>query len=251
MINTNSLLAVAEKRNLKHIPMKPLILLVLLSSCFLNPRAQQVFIHEDATRIWDTPAIFKVPESVKYDPVKKCLLVSNINGAPAEKDGNGFISKVSLNGKVLNLEWITGLDAPKGMGIFGNELFISNLSEIVVADLITGAVLKRYPVKDARFLNDIDIDENGTVYISDMRASVIYRLRNDTVEKWIEGAAIENCNGLHYRKGKLYIGTKDQIVEADTATSLLSVFARNTGPVDGLESTGKGTIDVRRCPRHA
>jgi len=186
--------------------MKIFLLVTVLCFYSVYPFAQQVFIHEEATRIWESPAIFKVPESINYDPVKKCLLVSNINGAPAEKDGNGFISKVSLNGKVLNLEWITGLDAPKGMGIVGNVLFISNLSEIVVADLITGTILRRLPVKEARFLNDIDVDEKGTVYISDMRASVIYRLRNDSFEKWIEGAAIENCNGLHYRKGKLYTG---------------------------------------------
>ena len=63
----------------------------------------------------------KNPESVIYSPKQDILFVSNIDGKPNEKDQKGFISKVSpSNGNIIELSWITGLNAPKGMAIYNN-----------------------------------------------------------------------------------------------------------------------------------
>ena len=69
--------------------------------------------------LWDTGPVFKVPESVCYDPEENILYVSNINGISNAKDSNGFISKCAMDGKVIIAEWSKGLNAPKGMGIYG------------------------------------------------------------------------------------------------------------------------------------
>ena len=71
-------------------------------------------------KLWET-ALFKNPESVIYSPKQDILFVSNIDGKPNEKDQKGFISKVSpSNGNIIELSWITGLNAPKGMAIYNN-----------------------------------------------------------------------------------------------------------------------------------
>ena len=75
---------------------------------------------------------FMTPESVLHDPDADVYLVSNIQGDPFEKDDNGFISRVSPDGVVLELRWIDGakenvdLDAPKGMAILGDELWVAD-----------------------------------------------------------------------------------------------------------------------------
>jgi hypothetical protein len=87
-------------------------------------------------KVWETPAQFKTPESVIYEPNEDVLFVSNIDGAPDRKDKQGAISKVSpLNGSIIELNWVTGLDAPKGMAITNNTnntlLYVSDITETV------------------------------------------------------------------------------------------------------------------------
>ena len=72
-------------------------------------------------KLWETAVVLKNPESVIYSPKQDILFVSNIDGKPNEKDQKGFISKVlPSNGNIIELSWITGLNAPKGMAIYNN-----------------------------------------------------------------------------------------------------------------------------------
>ncbi|MCK4548774.1 MAG: ATP/GTP-binding protein, partial [Candidatus Krumholzibacteria bacterium] len=76
---------------------------------------------------WATDPVFKVPESVCWDFDREILYVSNIAGNPGEKDGEGFISRVSIEGEVRKLRWVTGLNAPKGMAVFGGRIYVSDI----------------------------------------------------------------------------------------------------------------------------
>ena len=70
------------------------------------------------SELWESPADLKNPESVVYASKQDVLFVSNIDGKPDQKDQNGFISKVSpTNGSIIELDWIKGLNTPKGMAI--------------------------------------------------------------------------------------------------------------------------------------
>src|SRR6056297_3139731 len=140
----------------------------------------------ELTGKWSTDSVFKIPESVCYDSARDVLYVSNIQGKPTEKDKDGFISKVSTDGKVLNLEWAIGLDAPKGMGIKGDKLYVTNVDEIVEIDINDYEITGTFPCEGSKFMNDIAINEQGTVFASDMATGIIYRLKEGKVEKWIE-----------------------------------------------------------------
>jgi hypothetical protein len=116
---------------------------------------------------------FKTPESVLYDAAADIYLVTNINGAPTTKDDNGFISKVSPDGHVIALKFIDGsadsvtLNAPKGMGIHGDTLFVADIDAIRMFDRSTGHPLGAMEVRGATFLNDVDAWRDGTLWFTD------------------------------------------------------------------------------------
>src|SRR5262245_38244264 len=66
----------------------------------------------------------RTPESVYLDEGSGYLFVSQINGQPGEKDGNGRISKLGLDGSVVAADWVTGLNAPKGLRSYGGTLWV-------------------------------------------------------------------------------------------------------------------------------
>jgi hypothetical protein len=113
------------------------------------------------------------PESVLYDADNDRYLVSNINGKPADKDGNGFISALSPDGTVTALKWIEGgknkvkLDAPKGTGIAKGVLYVADISVVRMFDLKTGAPKGEVAIPGSTFLNDIATGPDGKVYVSD------------------------------------------------------------------------------------
>lgn len=155
---------------------------------------------------WKTEAVFANPESVVFDPVAKILLVSNVNGLPLKKDGNGYLSKVALNGVVLDQKWLTGLDAPKGMALQDNTLYVADITSLAVIDLTSG-LIEKYPAPGAKFLNDVTIDSKGRVYVSDMYTDTIYIFADNELTVWLRDKRLASPNGLFSDKNTLYVGS--------------------------------------------
>jgi hypothetical protein len=116
---------------------------------------------------------FMTPESVIADTIADVYLVSNINGAPLDADGNGFISRIRATGEVDQLKWIDGaaggvtLNAPKGMALSGDTLFVSDIDSVRAFHRTTGAALGARGVPNASFLNDLAVGADGTLYVTD------------------------------------------------------------------------------------
>lgn len=94
------------------------------------------------------------PESAVYDPIQRVIYVSNINGEPLVKDNNGYIARVSRDGKLLE-PLVTGLNGPKGIDMLRNELFVADIDRLVVIDIENEQITKTVPVADSGFLNDL------------------------------------------------------------------------------------------------
>ena len=156
--------------------------------------------------LWETSG-FNTPESVLPVPAEGIAYVSNVAGKPTDKDGNGFISKLSLaDGKIIALEWATGLDAPKGLGLSGGKLYTADVDKLVEIDPKSGKVLAKYEAPGATFLNDVAVDpKNGDVYVSDSNTSTIWRLAGGKLEKWLEGPELKFPNGLKVQGDKLIV----------------------------------------------
>lgn len=195
---------------------------------------------------WKSDTLLRVPESVLIDAKNNVLYVANIDGKPDGKDGKGFISKVSpADGKIIKLEWVTGLDAPKGMGLHKNNLYVADLTRVAVIDITTAKIIKSYAVEGAQFLNDITIDEKGNVYISDSSTGKVHILANGKVDVFFESADLKSTNGLLAQKQGLYLADfqSGDFYKLDWTKKLTKVGATGQGG-DGVISTGKDQFIV-------
>jgi len=118
---------------------------------------------------------FKTPESVRYDSANDVFYVSNINGSPLAKDNNGFISRMKPDGTIDSLQLIAGgrngvtLNAPKGLALIGDTLWVADIDAVRAFNVKTGAVVATVdltPLK-AIFLNDICVGGDGALYVTD------------------------------------------------------------------------------------
>jgi hypothetical protein len=139
---------------------------------------------------------FSHPESVELDISHQVLYVSNVGGAPLDKDGNGFISKMTKDGKLEQLKWVEGLNAPKGMVINGFKLYVSDIDKLVEIDTRTGRIENRYDAPGSVFLNDTAVDKAGNVYVSDIAKKKIWQLKDGKMSIWYEKDDLMHPNGL-------------------------------------------------------
>ncbi len=196
---------------------------------------------QSLTKVWSTSDGLKTPESALYDPITKTIYVANIDGQASEKDGNGFISTLSLDGKIKNLKWVTGLNAPKGQAIHNGNLYVADIDELVVISIKNAKITQRYKAEKAIFLNDVTASEDGKVFVSDTRDNKVYVLENDKLIVWSDDQQLKSPNGLWAEKGKLYIGT-GQILQADPKTKELKPIVNDCGGIDGLEKLSDGNF---------
>ena len=188
---------------------------------------------------WKTDATLTTSESVAFDSKNNVLYVSCIDGKPEEKDGKGFIGKVAPDGKVLAAQWISGLDAPKGLGIFKDNLYVADITKIVTINIPTGKITGSVEVPGAKFLNDITVDNKGNVYASDTQTGKIHILKDGKVEVFFESTEFKGVNGLLAIGNDLYVvdfptGTNYKL----TADKKLSTVGKTGEGADGIIHLG-------------
>lgn len=110
---------------------------------------------------------FQTPESVKWDSAQDVYFVSNINGAPSAKDGNGYISRLGPDGRMMDSAFIKGLNAPKGMALVGDTVWVADIDQVSAFNSRTGAPVATVKVPGAIFLNDIAAAPDGSLYVTD------------------------------------------------------------------------------------
>lgn len=202
--------------------------------------------------LWSVPGL-KTPESAFVDPESGFLFVSQVAGSPGEKDGRGFIARLTPEGKLLQADWVTGLHAPKGLRAFKGILWTADIDTIVGIEIASGKILHRVPVPGAKFLNDVACGPDGAVYVSDMLAPRIHRLLDGRLSTVAEGEETEYPNGLLWHQGALVVAgwgkpaedfsTKipGRLYRLDPVTGKKTLITREPlGNLDGLEGDGRG-----------
>ena len=207
-----------------------------------------------ADEVWSLDG-FQAPESVLFDAERNVLYVSNVAGAPNEKDGAGFISRVAPDGTMQEAEWVTGFDAPKGLVQSGNTLYVTDIDRLVAINVDSGEISGEWAADGAQFLNDPALDESGRVFVSDMLADRIYVLENDALSVFAEGADLQHPNGLHIDGDTLTVAAWGKNIKDDFSTEtpghLLAIDLNSktvspvgsgtpVGNLDGLEPDGSG-----------
>ncbi|UXX78820.1 hypothetical protein N7E81_15800 [Reichenbachiella carrageenanivorans] len=191
------------------------------------------------SKVWETDTVLTTSESVIYDPFRKVLYVSNINGVPpTAKDNDGFISIINTDGTVATLKWITELSAPKGMGIVDSSLFVANIDEVIEIDIPSGEIIKRHPIEGAQFLNDITVSKDGDVFISDTMTNKIHLLSKGEMTTWLTDSTMKGPNGLLHQGSHIMASSfgGDEYYRIDINTKMIETLTDSIPAGDGVTS---------------
>lgn len=220
-------------------PMKKSILLFVA----LSATASLFAGSHKLVKQWETEAVFKTPESVLLDRANHVLYVSNIDGQqPWTADNAGSIGKLGLDGKVIAVEWVKGLQAPKGMGLYQGKLYVADLTEVVVIDIAKGAIVEKIPVAGSQKLNDITIDAHGVVYVSDSGAKRVHRIEAGKASLFLEN--LKGPNGLLAHDGELYALDSGGLYQVQKDQSLKLLCDGMEPSTDGVEPVKGGGFIV-------
>ncbi len=217
--------------------------------------------------LWSITEGFQSPESVIYDQQRDVLYVSNVYGY--QKNGLGFISKVSTEGEILERNWLTGLNGPTGMAIWDDKLYVADIDELLAIDLQTQQITSRYPSPDQNpGLNDVTVDQSGHIFVSGSMSRTIYQMQERQLQAWLSSDQLRDANGLYadstsilfvgyYLREIAYSGGAIQpLGNADTLVDLESVESDGQGgyfitaigarPIHHLSAAGELTVVLER-----
>jgi DNA-binding beta-propeller fold protein YncE len=195
------------------------------------------------SKLWEVDSVLMTPESVVFDSLRNCLYVSNFN------DKGGFrsntdtifdecISRVDLEGNVTQLSWVDNLIGPAGIAIFEDTLYVIERGYLTKINIEKQSITERIPITGAGFLNDIAIDKNGDIYISNSGEGAIYKVAGGKSRLWLKDAVLQNCNGLYIDNGKLIVGNQgnENLIAILTADKSTNVLAKDISKgIDGIK----------------
>jgi DNA-binding beta-propeller fold protein YncE len=205
-----------------------LLIVILFSSSLL-------IAQHKLEKIWETDSVLKVPESVLFDGDNKVLYATNIDGTdPWGKDGKGSVAKVGLDGKVIATEWVSGLNAPKGMGLYKGKLYVADLNELVVIDIAAGTIEKRIAVTGAGGLNDVSVSKAGIVYVSDSKLKKIFVVKDGVSELFLD--TLKGPNGVLMRGDDFYLLDAGGMYKMNKDKTLTMITDGMEGGTDGIEN---------------
>jgi hypothetical protein len=204
---------------------------------------------------------FVFPESVAYDPKEKVLYVGSFGGTkldPAAKDGQGYISKVALNGKVIEQKVFPprgseAMNKPKGIWIQGERLWVTDIDAVWIFDLKSKKG-RKLALPGVGFANDPAV-MGKALYISDNRNDKLVKVepadflngKNPKVTEVFAGLGI-NPNGVYpSRLGMLYLAgflapDKPKGLYALGVSGQVRPVSDPIGRLDGLYEMADGSL---------
>lgn len=240
--------------------------LVLAAACEGRPAADEASPDIAAAAPSRLHAVggFSTPEGVLYDTLADVYLVSNINGDAGARDGNGFISRLRPDGALDSVPFIAGgrngvtLNAPKGMALRGDTLWVSDIDVLRRFDRTTGAPLGDVAFGSrAGFLNDVAVGPDGAIYVSESGVRFaeggmestglagVFRVGPaDAIERIVRDSGLAVPNGITAHAGRLVMGSFSgpEIYAWTPGQPAIAPVGRATGGVDGLEVLDDGRM---------
>ena len=202
---------------------------------FMGRDQDAVYLHPGVREVWELSGRLNTPESAAYDVDRKVLYVSNF--------GDGCVSKISLDGSVVALKWVTGLKSPTGLKYSAGKLYAVERSGVAEIDPKQGVIVARHPIPAAVFINDLAVADDGIIYVTDSAKNCVFRLSGGKSEILIEGEQIGQPNGILVEKTRLLVGvTVDGTIKSVDLKSKQAGTFLTLGPgvaMDGLVSDGK------------
>jgi hypothetical protein len=194
------------------------------------------------------------PEAARFDPELGVYFVANINGRPDAKDGNGYISRITRDGQVDSLRFIAGgrrgvtLNAPKGMAIAGDTLWVADIDAVRAFDKRSGKPLATVSLKEAKFLNDAAVGPDGAIYFTDTGANRVYRVAEGKATVALESKELQGPNGIIWDSAAskfLLVPYQGKTISRwAPGDSVPTAVVEGPGEMDGVEPLGDGRFVV-------
>jgi hypothetical protein len=195
--------------------------------------------------LWETDQKLTTAESLLYDKANNILYVSCINGVPPDKkDNDGFIARVTTDGKIQDQKWVTGLSAPKGMGLSGSTLYVTDIDRLVAIDITSGKIANTWKVDGASFLNDVYITDDGRIYFSDSNTNTIHSLSDGKVSTIKSDTLFGGANGIMVEGDIMYVAgyIKGKFCRMNLTTKNVELITSEIPGGDGVEKYGDAMI---------
>ncbi len=178
------------------------------------------------------------------------VYVSNIGKElnPSDKDGDGYISLLNKKGDVINKNFITELNSPKGMAPVGGTLYVADVDELRGFDVVSKKQTFSLVFEGVKFLNDIAVKNANTLFVSATDSGKIYEV-NVKTKKYKAIADVVGANGVIYEGGKIYavqlggsaqnlFGGGGKLVEIDAKSGKVTELGGYSGILDGIQKVG-------------
>ncbi len=190
---------------------------------------------------WIARGQFCEPETVLPLP-DDTLLVSNV--CDFRKKANGFLSLLDAKGQPVDWRIVEELDAPLGMALAGNRLYVVDSNRLRVLHWPSYEHRETIDL-DTTVANDVAVSPRGVAYVTDTAMHLVIEVDPDRGQSVFTGEAqFKGANGIELYKGKLYIGG-ERLWRVDIATGSVEIL----GPewltdIDGIEFEQDGTLQV-------
>lgn len=189
-----------------------------------------LFAQHRLEKLWESDSLtLKGPESALYDSNSNSLYVSSM--------GSGTIVRMDAKGKVLQKDWVTGLNSNKGSALFNGLLYTAETAAVAVIDVAKASIVKRIPIEGAVMLNDLAVDAKGIVYVSDTRTGKVYRIEADKPTLYLEN--IPGANGLLTVGSDVYVAGSATFQKADASKGLTTIAEGFENGLDGIVMIGE------------
>jgi sugar lactone lactonase YvrE len=203
----------------------------------------------------------KNPEAVLFDKERNQYFVSLLNFKV--QTGGGGVAILDEKGAIKDLNWVEGLNQPKGMVISGDKLYVADLTEFVEIDIPTAKITNKYTAEGGIFLNDPALGPDGSVYVTDSLTDSLFRLAPDgTYGLWLKDERLLSPNGAVVLGEYIYVASwgttvgttvksmleakkNGKLVRVKLADKSITVYENGpTGNLDGIEPDGKGNFYI-------
>lgn len=200
---------------------------------------------------------FSSPESVIVDADNDRIIIGNMGAFGPDGGADGYLSLVSMEGELIEEQWVSGLMDPKGMAIVDGVLYVADSTGLVQISIEEASVISTISLEGAMFPNDTAADASGVVYVSDLMGEAIYRVQDGVAERWLTHEALTLPNGLFVDDGRIVVGSMGRGMRQDFTTEapggLISVDigsgeveaiagASDLGGLDGVGKIGETII---------
>ncbi len=221
-----------------------------------------------ATMVAETGGM-STPESVRYDSELNVWFVSNIEGNPSQKDGKGFIARIHADSASKMTKLVEGgvkgarLNAPKGMAIVGDTLWVADIDVLRGFNRKTGdtVAVVSLMAQRATFLNDVVAAPDGSIYVTDTGIVFdstgamthpgldrIFRINRRVVVELARSKTLSSPNGIAWDVANQRLvlapfGSPD-IQALTVGIAVPTTIAQGPGSYDGVEVMSDGRILV-------